>query len=130
MLRAARTLMVIAVMRSLSTTSAFSSRALRVCPLCGRDIPSELESRHHLVPRLKGGKTTKENIVVLHRACHDKIHAVFTEAELARSYTSIDALLTEPEIMKFAAWIAKRPIGFNDRTPSLRKRKGRRRSRR
>lgn len=121
------------MLRTLSLLAIFArplcTSALRICPLCGREIPPELESRHHLVPKLKGGKTTAENIVVLHRPCHDKIHAVFTEAQLARNYASIDALLTDPDISKFAAWITKRPIGFCDRTPSLRKRNRRQRRR-
>lgn len=97
----------------------------KVCPLCQRVIPPALESKHHLVPKLKGGKTTEDNIVVLHRPCHDKVHAVFTEAELARNYASIDALLTDPEIAKFVTWISKRPIDFNDCTMSLRRRRQR-----
>ena len=99
--------------------------AMRVCPLCSREIPAALESRHHLVPKLKGGKTTEGNIVVLHRACHDKVHAVFTEADLARNFASIESLLSDPEIAKFSKWIAKRPIEFNDRTTSLRRRRQR-----
>lgn len=96
---------------------------VKMCHLCGREIPRALQSMHHLIPKLKGGKTTEDNIVVLHRPCHDMIHAVFTEAELARSYSSIDALLTHPKIAKFAKWIAKRPIDFSDGTASLRKRR-------
>ena len=82
-----------------------------------------------MVPKLKGGKTIDSNIVVLHRPCHDKVHAVFTEAELARDYTSVSALLTHPEIDKFVTWIAKRPADFSDGTTSLRRRRQRRRAR-
>lgn len=103
---------------------AFSA-PLKVCPLCNREIPPELESRHHLVPKLKGGKTSDANIVVLHRPCHDKVHAVFTEAELARSYSTIEALLKHPDVHKFAQWIKKRPIEFRDGTTSLRRRRQR-----
>ena len=99
---------------------------LRVCPLCHREIPPELESRHHLVPKLKGGKTQENNIAILHRPCHDKIHAVFTEAQLARSHATMDALREHPDIDKFAKWIAKRPIEFSDGTTSLRRRQQRR----
>ena len=102
-----------------------ATSSLRLCPLCGRDIPRELESRHHLVPKLKGGKTTAENIVVLHRPCHDKIHAVFSEAECARRYPTIELLLEDDRIAKFASWIAKRPINFRDGTTSLRRRRQR-----
>ena len=100
-----------------SLALGFCAPALKVCPLCQREIPPELESRHHLVPKLKGGKQRQINLMVLHHAA-DKVHAVFTEAELARSYTSTDALLSHPEISKFAKWIAKRPI--NSRTMARR----------
>ena len=81
--------------------------AWRVCPLCGREIPPDLESRHHLIPRLKGGKHGP--IAILHEICHGKIHSVFTEAELARDWNSIERLLTHPEIVRFVRWVAKRP---------------------
>lgn len=105
--------------------SLFALGALHVCPLCTRQIPRELESRHHLVPKLKGGKTSSDNIVILCRPCHDKVHAVFTEAELARSYASIPLLLADPRIEKFARWISKRPDEFKVSTTSLRRRRQR-----
>lgn len=94
---------------------------LKLCPLCGREIPADRESRHHLTPKLKGG--THGPIAVIHEACHSKIHAVFTEAELARSYNTIHKLLTHEEIRKFVDWIRKRPIDFTDSTPNKRRRR-------
>ncbi len=84
---------------------------MKICPLCGREIPPHLESRHHLIPKLKGGK--HGTIAILHRMCHSKIHSVFSEAELARSYDTIEKLLAHEEIAKFVRWIRKRPIDFN-----------------
>lgn len=84
-----------------------SSSQWRVCPLCGREIPPDLESRHHLIPRLKGGKHGP--IAILHEICHGKIHSVFTEAELAREYETIERLLAHPEIARFVRWVARRP---------------------
>ena len=95
----------------------------KICPLCAREIPARLESRHHLVPRLKGG--TKGPIAILHRACHSKIHAVFGESELARNYSSIEQILTHPEIQSFVRWIRRRPIEFDDGTRSLRRKRRR-----
>lgn len=80
------------------------------CPLCGREIPPAFESRHHLIPKLKGGKHGP--IVVLHEICHGKIHSVFTEAELARDYHSIELLLAHPEMAKFVRWVSKRPPSY------------------
>lgn len=103
--------------------------AMKVCALCDRAIPPALESRHHLIPKLKGGKMTADNIVILHRPCHDKVHAVFTEAELARGYATISALRSHPDLAKFIRWISKRPIEFSDGTTSLRRRRQRGRGR-
>ncbi|MEM7010556.1 MAG: HNH endonuclease [Verrucomicrobiota bacterium] len=86
------------------------AEALKVCPLCGREIPTHLESRHHLTPKLKGGKHGP--IAILHTICHSKIHSLFSEAELARVYPTIEQLLENEEIAKFVKWVQKRPIGF------------------
>ena len=85
-----------------------------------------MESRHHLIPKLKGGKSGP--VAILHRVCHSKIHAVFTERELQRDFSSIERLLTNPEIQSFVEWVRKRPITFDAGTPSKRRtRQGRRR---
>ena len=91
----------------------------RVCPLCEREIPPRLESRHHLIPKLKGGK--RGPVAILHRACHSKIHGVLTEAQLAREFDTVDKLKQHPEIATFVRWISKRPIDFDDGTRSLRR---------
>lgn len=80
---------------------------LKTCPLCGRPIPPHLESRHHLVPRLKGGKHGP--FAVLHSICHGKIHSVLSESELARDYPTLEKLQAHPGIAKFIRWVRKRP---------------------
>ena len=86
-----------------------------LCPLCGRPIPAGVpQSRHHLVPRLKGGAGGET--VLLHHICHKEIHASLTEAELARGYCTIEALRGHPRLAKFIAWVARRPPGFNPRS--------------
>ncbi len=82
-----------------------------ICPLCGRTIPADQKDAHHLVPKLKGGRETE----FLHRICHRQIHALFSEAELAHHYASVEALLEHPEIQKFVAWVKRKPDGFLDR---------------
>ncbi|WP_288109214.1 HNH endonuclease signature motif containing protein [Limnobacter sp.] len=83
-----------------------------VCPLCRREIPPSQKDLHHLVPKLKGGKVTQS----LHRICHRQIHALFTEAELAQHYFTIDALLAHPDIQSFVKWVSSKPPEFMDRT--------------
>jgi len=96
--------------------------AFPTCPLCGRPIPPEVpQSRHHLVPRLRGGKHGET--VLLHQICHKEIHATLSETELARDYNTPEALRAHPRLEKFIAWVAKRPPGFNPKTAGPRRRK-------
>ncbi|OLP44805.1 restriction endonuclease [Rhizobium oryziradicis] len=81
-----------------------------VCPLCERSIPEDQKVLHHLVPKSKGGKKT----VCLHRVCHDQIHAIFTDSQLAKKFSTIEAILEDPAVQKFVAWIKNKPPGFSD----------------
>lgn len=96
--------------------------AVPVFPLCDRPIPAGVpQSAHHLVPKLKGGKGGPT--VLLHHICHREIHASLTEAELAQSYNTVEALRAHPRLAKFAAWISKRPPAFLSKIPGgMRKR--------
>lgn len=108
--------------------AAAAQRQPPICPLCGRPIPPEAKSsRHHLVPRLKGG--THKGTVRLHQICHSAIHARFSEAELARHLNDIEALRTDPEIAQFLAWIQDKPPTFHAPTRMTRQRREARRER-
>ncbi|HYD31049.1 MAG TPA: HNH endonuclease [Azospirillaceae bacterium] len=81
------------------------------CPLCGRPlVPGPSVNEHHLVPRTCKGRET----VTLHRICHDKIHAVLSERELARRYNTIERLKGHPELAAFLRWVARKPPEFVD----------------
>jgi hypothetical protein len=95
-----------------------------VCPLCGRPIPPGAPaSVHHLVPKLKGGGSGPT--VLLHQICHTAVHAALSEAELARSYATLEALRSHPRIARFIAWVRRRPHGFHARTAGGRRRRRR-----
>ena len=51
----------------------------------------------------------------MHRVCHGKIHAVFSEKELRDSYSSFDRLRAHPEIARFVDWVRRKPPEFVSR---------------
>ncbi len=94
-----------------------------VCPLCARPIPPGAKaSRHHLVPKLKGG--AKGQTVLLHQVCHSAIHARFSEAELARRLHDVESLRRDPALAEFLAWVRTKPDDFHARTASSRGKRG------
>ena len=90
-----------------------------LCPLCGRPLGTENIDRHHLVPRTFKGK---ERFPV-HKICHRKIHATFSERELLRTYHTWAALQGNPDIGAFIAWVAHKPPAFYTRTFTSNKKK-------
>ncbi len=87
------------------------------CPLCGRLLPdNKTTDEHHLVPRSLGGRDKYR----IHRVCHQKIHTVLTERELARHYHTWEALRSHPEIATFIEWVSKRPPDYLDRNRKTR----------
>jgi hypothetical protein len=94
--------------------------AVGVCPLCSRDMyagPSVNE--HHLVPKTFGGKVK----ILIHRICHHKIHSIFSERELQKTYNTIDSLKSHSEIQKFIAWLKYKHPTFYHRNESSKSKK-------
>ena len=91
------------------------------CLLCKRDIEGR-QSKHHLIPVLKGGKNGEQ--VMLHKICHDKIHSVFTENELAKTYNTIEKILENEEIKSFVKWVSNKPNDFYDSSKKNKLKKG------
>jgi hypothetical protein len=90
------------------------------CPLCGRElIDGPSVNEHHLVPRTYRGREK----VRMHRICHNKIHAVFSEKELARYYHTWERILENEEIRNFVTWVKKKDPSFYDRHRSSSKRR-------
>jgi len=92
-----------------------------VCPLCGRPLGALNIDRHHLVPKTFKGREQ----FPIHKICHRKIHATFSERELLRSYHTWDALRCNEEIRAFIGWVANKPPGFYTRTYTSNSKKSR-----
>jgi len=56
------------------------------------------------------------------RACHDHIHAVLSEKQLAGAYHTRAALLEHPAIRTFIEWLRTKPPGFHPRSRGSRRR--------
>jgi hypothetical protein len=81
------------------------------CPLCGRAlVAGRSVDEHHLLPKSQGGREK----FLMHRICHRKIHATFTEKELARSYSTWDSLQAHEDIATFIVWVTKKPPEYYD----------------
>lgn len=75
-----------------------------------------------MVPKTFGGKT----IVDIHKMCHQKIHATFSERELLHYFHTFDRLLENEEICKFVRWISRKAPEYYDKNDDT---SGRRRKR-
>ncbi len=85
-----------------------------VCSICEREKPLTF---HHLIPKknhknkwfrknFELGEMRNSGIYVC-RDCHNKIHQVFGEKELGKTYNKRELITAHPEIKKFAVWIRK-----------------------
>jgi hypothetical protein len=88
------------------------------CSLCDRPFEARQLTKHHCLPRQKGGD--QDDVALLCPQCHGMVHATFTNATLAQLYPTIAKLREAPELAPFLRWVRKQP-------PSRRKRNAPRR---
>jgi hypothetical protein len=67
--------------------------------------------RHHWQPRSLGGRVAEP----LHLICHRKLHSLFTDKELATTYTNPEVVQQHPQMRTFIRWVRRRPPEFIDR---------------
>jgi 5-methylcytosine-specific restriction enzyme A len=77
------------------------------CALCGRPFSRPQLTKHHCLPRQKGG--TQEHIELICSQCHGMVHATYTNRTLAVLYPTIDQLRRAPELTGFLRWVRKQP---------------------
>lgn len=74
------------------------------CPLCERDVLLKNLTKHHLVPKSRGGKETEK----VCRTCHRQLHALFTNKELEKELNSVEELTANEEVQKYLKWVRKK----------------------
>lgn len=94
--------------------NCFEGKTIDRCEFCGRQ---KSLTEHHLIPRAvhskrkyleKYGKLEMQNRkVMLCKLCHDGIHDLIDEKELAESFTTAEELLADERVQKHLAWVRK-----------------------
>ena len=74
------------------------------CELCRHEYERRELTKHHVVPKSRGGTDT----VLLCRPCHKQVHALFTEKELEAEYDTLAKLEAAEALQPFLRFIRKR----------------------
>jgi hypothetical protein len=89
------------------------------CCLCGRPFERRRLTKHHCLPKSKGG--TQEDVELLCSQCHGMVHATYTNGTLAAAYSTIEELRAAPELGKYLRWVRKQPPSRRKRNHSRRR---------
>ena len=89
------------------------------CGLCGRGFPTDRLTRHHCLPKSKGG--TRDDVSLICSQCHGMIHATYTNATLAVVYPTLADLRQAPELAAFIRWVRKQPATRKKRNKERRR---------
>ena len=81
---------------------------MQKCPLCDRELGDVNIDKHHLIPKCRKGKVVE----FMHKICHRKIHASFTEKQLEKTYHTWDSLQSTKVIKDFVKWIQNKDPSF------------------
>jgi viroplasmin and RNaseH domain-containing protein len=77
------------------------------CPICSRVTSKEYQEKHHLDP-----KDRKGNSILVCCSCGDILHKLFTIKELGKKYNTLDKILANEDVKKWAEWVKKKPNDF------------------
>jgi len=97
-----------------------------ICPLCERDVPENLMSDHHLIPKSRGG--SQNDTIPICNDCHNAIHAFFTNKELEGLYNTVESLLADEKFLKHVKWLKKQEPSKSNKSKRVKNKKYRGRS--
>lgn len=90
------------------------------CLLCGHEYERRELTKHHFVPKSRGGRETG----LLCRPCHAQVHALYTEKELEAEFGTIEQLREAPKLQSWMRFIRRRKPSAKIKVKTSRK-KGR-----
>src|SRR5262245_2253025 len=96
-----------------------SDPAVIPCGLCGRGFARQGLTKHHCLPKQKGG--THDDVELLCSQCHSMVHVTYSNRTLAWQYASLAELRQAPELENYIRWVRKQPA--TRRTRNARRRK-------
>lgn len=82
---------------------------MNVCPICSRQIPDGYCEKHHLTPKMYKGDET----IIVCNCCGDMLHQLFTNKELKNELNTLESIVADPKVQKWANWISKKPNSFS-----------------
>lgn len=98
---------------------------MNTCPICNRPFGNEsLIQFHHLIPKTFKGRDG----INIHKICHQKIHATFSERELLNYYHTVERIVENEEISKFIKWVKNKHVDFYDKNDDTKQRHSKRRN--
>lgn len=86
------------------------------CPLCGRACDLTF---HHLIPRKLHRRTyfrkhfSKDELnrgINICRPCHNGIHRLYDEMQLAKQFASLQSLQADEALQKHCEWVARQKV--------------------
>lgn len=101
---------------------AYHSTDDGVCPNCGRDGSQVQLTRHHLVPKSRGGR--RGDTLTLCVDCHTFLNTQYTPAE-QEQLSQPERLLADPRMRRFGRFASRQRGGIKHR--ESRQRRSRRR---
>jgi len=89
------------------------------CGLCGRAFERQGLTKHHCLPRSRGG--TQEHVELICAQCHSMIHCTYENTTLADRYATLADLRQAPELENYIRWVRKQPASRRTRNKPRRK---------
>ena len=86
---------------------------LGMCPLCRRTISLTF---HHLIPKKMHRRAhfkkhySKQQLqagIDICRRCHDGVHDIYNEMQLAKHFSSLEALQRDPLLQNHFQWVSR-----------------------